>query len=55
MTPEELNQKIAQLPEKLVWGQPSNLAESTESVESIIRQIDQLSLEISAWCNNKNL
>jgi hypothetical protein len=53
MTPEELDQQIANLPEKLTWGNP--LTESNdEQVADIKKRIQQLTANIDAWHKHEN-
>jgi hypothetical protein len=53
MTPEELDQQIANLPEKLTWG--NSLTESNdEQVADIKKRIHQLTAKIDAWHKHEN-
>ena len=53
MTPGELDQQIANLPEKLTWG--TSLTESgDEQVADIKKRIQQLTAKIDAWYKHEN-
>ena len=53
MTPDELDQQIANLPEKLTWG--TSLTESgDEQVADIKKRIQQLTAKIDAWYKHEN-